>query len=330
MDMRGVLEPVVARWFAEPVGVPAARLTCRMVRELVDELLGGLAWRHLRIPASDMFQLHLRGFKASTMPYGRWLAGRLARVPGWAASCLAKHAIGDAHAAVAQPEADAIVCGALHELCGNEMCESHTPHRSAVALLEQLRRVCGRAHSWSACAHVAAWRGDVVVLDWLWEHAVGDRSDVSDVCETTASVHVLRWAQGRATRRATPNANVRAGYHVMRSALKRGDVELARAYVEATRCLGRQVAWVFNYALALEEHGGASTLPILRMIADRFRIKHIRAEARGRIDHADRALRRRSETVAWLVERFGLDDLVAPTRWRDEWVWMGHQAGDKP
>jgi len=314
METRGVLEPVVAWWFAEfnsCGSVTAARLTCRMVRELIDNLMGGFVWRHLRITSTNACLP-----TAPTMLYGSRLAGRLARVPGWAAACLQTQA-GEARAALAQPAADTVLCGAL------DVLRRGVPHSRAVALLDQLLRVCGRAPSWSRCTAVVAWGANVPILDWLWHNTVEDPKDVTEVREYATSVDVLRWTADRAPGRATPRAQMRMGYDVMRCAFKRGDVELARAYVETTRCLGRHVAWVFDYALALEEHGGVSTLEILRMLADRFRIKHIRDKARGRIMHADRKLNRRSDTVAWLVERFGLDGLVAPTRWRDEWEWMG-------
>jgi hypothetical protein len=220
-----------------------------------------------------------------------------------------------------------VVLGALEGLRG-DYWESAEPRPGAVALLEQLVRVTGRAPTRYTCAASAASTGDVAVLDWLWDRADPDRARVTDMDVMLTSIcntSVLRWV-GRHNglhRLARPRTQWPSDVYLRRQLLcgacDRCDVEFVRAFVEETRCLGRQVAWVFDYALAHEEQGGASTLPILRLLADRFRMKHLRVEARGRIDRADRAGEHRRETVEWLVERFGLDRLPAPTKWRDRW-----------
>jgi hypothetical protein len=308
MDERGVLEPL-ARWMADSAD-PHTRLICRTLRELVDDRIGRTMCRHLRWVSAAS---------------GRWgeyryrVAMRLAQVPGWAAARL-ECASGDGSAT--QCETDSIVCGALHGLHGDCYYAPLVPREGAVALLDQLVRVAGRAPTWAGCAHAAGSAGDAAALDWLWARAVGGR-EIDSVRRSASSAEAFRWLGRHGLTRAPAGSDHQhLGQRLLCSAVDCGNVELVRAFVEETRCIGRHVAWVFDYALAHEEHGGASTLPILQMLVDRFRVRHLRAEVRGRIAAADAAGERRSRTVEWLVERFGLERLPAPTRWRDHWKWL--------
>lgn len=316
MDQRGVVEPL-ARWIGWS---PTARLVSHLLRELVDHHAGRAMWTALRstrrhgAPGWPPWR-HVPDYYAKTDGYTT--ARDLVGVAGWAVAHLAE--VHQSDAPLSQFLADKLVCGAID---GMSMPTAPTAltvltarrpitcatRAARVALLDQLVRVAGRRPTCRRHAMHAAWTRDTAILDWVW----GDGTDaavLARVLEYASDPLVLRWLVkcgiARVPRRLTragTGMNQLFGEWPMRWALEQGDVAFVREFLVETRCLGRQIAWVFDYALERMPLA-PSTLPILQLIVDRFRMRHLRLRGRAR---AIAALERfpHSHAARWVVERF--------------------------